>query len=47
MAFLPIAGCHIVENGVAPYVMHGICPGNAASALADDDRQFSFVVERH
>ena len=42
---MPVAGGHVVDDGVAPDMLHRVFGRDALAALADDDGQFDLVVD--
>ena len=45
MSALHIASRDIVDDGIAPHMMHGILPVDRPPAAPDDHREFGFVIE--
>src|SRR6185295_16423924 len=46
MARLQVAGGDVVDDGVAPDMLHGLFPADCPPRLADDDGEFRLVVDR-
>ena len=44
VAHLHIACGHIVDDGVAENMLHGICGHDVFAAFANDDGKFGFIV---
>ena len=44
VAHLHIACSHIVDDGVAENMLHGVCGRDVFAAFANDDSEFGFIV---
>ena len=43
---LPLSCCHVIDDGVTPHIFHSVCFLNLEPTLANDDTNFSLIINR-